>query len=175
MPHHHHRNVARSSGELVVRGNYFEISIIEILLDVTVKPLIHADELKRLILFETIYANQWDYRLNTHFPEPILIDGEGFQHSAYSLCSDATIYKSKQMKRGTNILQVADIIEGHAKSRGWIAFPFLEKSVVPHRLVFQTDVYDPGYTYGSVRNSETLELVFDLSLFGKLLSNGAKK
>jgi hypothetical protein len=175
MPHHHHRNVARSANELVVRGNYFEISIIEILLDATVKPLSYDDELKRLILFETIYADQWDYRLKTNFPEPILIDGEGFQHSAYSLCSDAVIYKSKHMKAGTSILPVADEIEGHAKGRGWVAFPFLEKSVVPHRVVFQTNVFDPGYTCGSVRDSETLELVFDLSLFGKLLSNGAKK
>jgi hypothetical protein len=175
MSHHHHRNVARSAGELVVRGKYFEISVIEILLDATVKPLSYGDELQRLTLFETIYANHWDYRLKTQFPEPILIDSDGFQHSAYSLCSDATIHKSKKIKAGTNIFPVADEIEGHAKSRGWIAFPFLKRLVVPHRLVFQTNVFEPGYTCGSVRDSETLELVFDLSLFGKLLSNGAAK
>jgi hypothetical protein len=175
MPHHHHRNAARSADELVVCGNYLEISITRILLDVTIKPLSYGDELKKLILFETICTNLWEYRLRTFFPAPVLIDSKGFQHSDYSLNTDSIAHKSKHLRTGTAVSPVADVIEGQAKSRGWIAFPYLGKSIVPYRLIFQIQTFDPGQIGGSVRDSETLELIFDLSLLGRLLGNGAEK
>ena len=175
MPHRYHQKVAQSSNDLVVRGNYFEISVVEIVLDATVKPSRYDDELQRLTLFETIYTNLWDYRLSTQFPEPLLIDSKGFQYSAYSLCSDAAICKSKKIQNGMNVSPVANEIEGHAKTKGWIAFPFLKKSIVPYKLVFRIQVFEPGYTCGSVQDSETLELIFDLSLFGRLLNENTER
>jgi hypothetical protein len=175
MSQSHHKTLAKSQKELRVRGDYMEICIGRIILDATVRPDEFSEDEEKLILFEAVFSNLWDYRIPTYGNEPFLIDSAGFQHSAYDLSFSATISKSKQLKEGTKIPRIANEIEGKARSLGWIAFPRLKKPVVPHRLVFQIFVFDPGCTSGSVRHSETLELIFDLSLFGRLLENGRKQ
>ena len=69
---------------------------------------------------------------------------------------------------------VADEIEGLARCAGWIAFSKLKKPAVPHRLLFQLNIFEPGRTSGYVQDSETLELIFDLSLYGRLIGESKK-
>jgi hypothetical protein len=174
MNQSHHKALAKSPKELCVRGDYIEIRIGRIILDAKVRSE-EIDGEEKLILFEAVFSNLWDYRIPTYGNDPMLVDSEGFQHTAYDLGFHVTISESKQIKEGTKIPRIDNEIEGKARSRGWIAFPPLKKSVVPHRLVFHFYVFDPGCTSGSVRHSETLELVFDLSLFGRLLENARKQ
>lgn len=172
MSQSHHKALAKSPNELRVRGDYMEVCIGRIVMDATVRVDEFSDEEEKLLLFEAIFSNIWDYRIPSYGNEPLLIDSDGFQHTAYDLSFSATISKSKRLKHGTELPRIANDIEGKAKSLGWVAFPRLKKGVVPHRLVFHFYIYDPGCTSGSVRHSETLEIVFDLSLFGRLLENG---
>ena|ERR1035437_6833211 len=171
MTQNHHRVLAQSPNDLCVRGKYLEIRIGKIVLDATVRPDTCGEELTQVILFEVVYSNLWDYRITTYSPEPRLIDSDGFQHSA-CVIGDAIVHKSKHLAEDTELPCIANEIEGNARSHGWVAFPRLKKSAVPHRLIFQTHVFDAGDTCGSVRHTETLELVFDLSLFGRLLGQG---
>jgi hypothetical protein len=175
MSQSHHKALAKSPKELRVAGDYMEVCIGRIILDATVQVDEPNEEDQKLILFETVFSNLWDYRISTYSPDPLLIDSNGFQHSAYHLnWVTASISKSKHLKTGTELPPMADPIEGKARSLGWIAFPRLKKSIVPHRLIFQFHVFDPGHTSGSLNHSETLELVFDLSIFGRLLENSKK-
>ena len=172
MLNRHHKSHAHSANELLVRGDYFEICLTKILLDVTVKPFDYKDELKRLILIELICTNLWEHRLRTFYPAPVLIDSNGFQHSDCGLPPDTKVHKSKHLRAGTLFSPVPYEIEGQAKGRGWISFPYLGKSIVPHRLIFQMQVFDPRMTCGSVRDIESLELVFDLPFCKRLLGDG---
>jgi len=175
MNRSHHKTLAKTPLELRVRGDYLEICVGRIILDATVRLDRFGEQEKKLLLFEAIFSNLWDYRIPTYSNEPLLIDSDGFQHSAYDLSFSATISRSKQLEEGTEIPRIANEIEGKARSLGWIAFPSLKKPVVPHRLVFQIHVFDPGCISGSVCHAETLELIFDLSLFGRLLQNRRKQ
>ena len=175
MSQNHHKTLARSPQELRVAGDYMEVRIGRIILDAIVRVDEFSDDEEKLLLFETIFSNLWNYRIPTYSNEPLLIDSDGFQHSAYDLSFSATVTRAKQLKRGTDLPRIANEIEGKAKSLGWVAFPRLMKGVVPHRLIFHFFVFEPGCTSGSVQHSETLELVFDLSLFGRLLRDGEKQ
>jgi hypothetical protein len=149
-----------------------EIRIGRIILDATVRSDAYSENQEKLILLEAIFSNLWDHRIPTYGNKPLLIDSEGFQHAAYDLGFEATIVRAKYVESGMEISRIANEIEGKAKSLGWIAFPRLKKPIVPHRLIFQFHVFDPGYTSGSVRHAETLELIFNLSLFSRLLNDG---
>jgi hypothetical protein len=178
MGQSHHKTLAKSPSELWVRGSYMEICIERIILDATVVFDSFNLNPVPVVLFEAVFSNLSEYRIGITSPAPLLIDSAGFQHSAYNwwnLGFCPTVCKSKRIEEGTNLPRIASEIEGKAKSLGWITFPLLKKSVVPHRLIFQFPIFDPGSTSGSVRHSETLELVFDLSLLGRLLKNGRKQ
>jgi len=171
MPHSHHKQLAGSPSELSVRGNYLQVQICQVALRATVKQYDYSDEIQQLTLLEAIYSNLWEHRLKANSETPLLIDSDGFQHSAKYLGDEAFVKKSPRMKRGIRVPPVADVIEGSAKSRGWIAFEELKSSVVPHRLIFRTNIFSPGETSGYVEHSETLELIFDLSVFSHLLKD----
>ena len=172
----HYKVVAKSPKELLVRGDYLEIAVGNIILDAEVLADCYSGTVEHYALFEVVYSNLWDYVISTtSWNAPSLIDSNGFQHSACSLLSEAMIHKAKNFEPGTELPSVADEIQGKARSVGWIAFPRLKKSVVPHRLIFQFRIFEPGQTSGYVQHSETLELIFDLSVYGRLLSEGKKR
>ena len=175
MSQSHHKTLAHSSDGLRVGGDYMEVRIGRIVLDAVIRVDEFSEEEEKLLLFEAVFSNLWDYRIPTYSNEPLLIDSDGFQHSAYDLSFSATAAKSRQLKSGTELPRIANEIEGKARSLGWVAFPRLKKGVVPHRLIFHFYVFEPGCTSGSVQHSETLELVFDFSLFGRLLQNSKKE
>ena len=169
MSERHYKVLAKSPEELRVRGDYLEIAIGNIILDAEVSIDCYSGKVKNYVLFEAVYSNLWDYVISTNSFEPVLIDSHGFQHTACSLLSDAVIYKAKHLEEGAELPSVACEIQGNARSAGWIAFPKLKKSVVPHRLIFQLWIFKAGQTSGRVRHSETLELIFDLSFYGRLI------
>lgn len=171
MSQSHYKGIARSPDELLVRGKYFEIAVGKIVLEAEVLTDSYSETVERYVLFEVVYSNLWDHIISTNSRDPLLIDSNGFQHSACSLSFDAVIHKAKGLKRGTELPSIADEIQGRARSAGWIAFPRLKKSVVPHRLIFQFQIFEPGQTSGYVQDSETLELIFDLSLYGRLIGD----
>lgn len=173
MSQSHHKTLAKSPKELRVKGDYMEICIERIILDATVRLNLNQDELKKCVLMEAIYSNLWEHRISIG-NDQILVDSKGFQHAAFYDRYESTVSKSKQLGAGTELPDVCCDVEGHARIRGWIAFPSLGKSVVPYRLISKLRVFDPGCTSGEVRHSETLELIFDLSLYGRLLENSKK-
>jgi len=174
MSPNHYKVVAKAPDELLVRGKYFEIAVGKIILDAEVLTDSYSETVEHYALFEVVYSNLWDHIISANSRDPLLIDSKGFQNSASSLLSDAVIHKAKGLKKGTELPSVADEIQGQARSAGWIAFPRLKKSVVPHRLIFQHQIFEPGQTSGYVQDSETLELIFDLSLYGRLIGDGKK-
>ena len=167
----HHSQIAKAPNELVVRGDYLAIQIGRIVLHSTLRPSRYSDDLQQVTLIETTYSNLWGHRIPTDCNRPLLIDSDGFQHSGYSTDEDACVIESTHLPEGTRVPGVAAVIEGQARSRGWIAFPELPDPVVPHRLIFRTYIYAPGATSGTVKHSETLELVFDLSVFKRILND----
>lgn len=173
MSQSHHKILARSPQELRVRGDYMELCVERIVLDATVCLNLNDDNRTKCVLMQVVYSNLWEHRIEIN-NDQILVDSDGFQHAAYVDRYETSVCKSKQIKAGTELPDTSCEIEGHARVRGWIAFPGLAKSVVPQRLISSFRVFDPGCTSGYVRHSETLELVFDLSLYGRLLENGGK-
>ena len=174
MSQSHHKTLARSPDELRVRGDYMEISVETIVLDATVCLNLNDNDRTRCVLMQVVYSNLWEHRISIN-NDQILIDSEGFQHSAYVNRYETSVCKSKQLKEGAELPDTYREVEGQAKVRGWIAFPGLGKSVAPYRLISSFQVFDPGCTSGEVRHSETLELIFDLSLYGRLLENSKKQ
>jgi hypothetical protein len=170
MPQSHYKITAKFPNELIVRGDYAEIAIGRIDLNAEVRLDRYAEDVESYTLFEAVYSNLWDHVISTNMRDPLLIDSKGFQHAACCLqAGDPFIQKSKCIEEDAELPSIADEIQGKARSAGWIAFPKLKKTIVPHRLIFHFFVFDPGYTSGEVKHSETLELIFDLSLFGHLL------
>lgn len=170
MSQSHHKTLAKSLKELHVKGDYMEICVERIILDATVRLDLSRDELKKCVLIEAIYSNLWEHCIGVCNQE-VLVDSNGFQHSAYSSRYKSTVCKSKQLEEGTELSELCCEVEGNAKVRGWIAFPGLEKSVVPYRLISRVEASHPN---GEDRHSETLELIFDLSLYNHLLENNRK-
>ena len=173
MSQSHHKTLARSPKELRVRGDYMEIWVERIVLDATVCLNLNDDDRTRCVLMQVVYSNLWEHRIEIN-NDQILVDSGGFQHATYVDRYESSVRKAKQLKAGTELSDISCVVEGQAKVRGWIAFPSLGKSVVPHRLISSFRVFDPGCTSGYVRHTETLELIFDLSLYGRLLQNGKK-
>lgn len=176
MSQSHYKVLAKCPNELLVQGDYIEIAVRKVVLDAEVSMDHYSEEVERYVLFEAVLTNVWDHVISTNMRDPLLIDSNGFQHTACCLqAGDPFIRKSKELEEGTELPSIADEIQGKARSAGWIAFPKLKKSVVPHRLIFQFFIFEPGHTSGTVKHSETIELIFDLSLYGRLIGEGKRK
>jgi hypothetical protein len=174
----HYKTVARSLDELVVRGKYYEILVSKIFLDAEIlsgseySPD-YPETLDHYILFEVVYSNLQNYAMPTNCGGARLIDSNGFQYavkSELSVLSEPMIHKAKGLKKGTKLQNVSDKIHGQARSAGWLVFPKLKKSVVPHRIIFE----EPGDAISGYDDYDILELVFDLSLYGRLIGSGEK-
>ena len=172
MPQNHYKAVARSPDELLVRGKYFEVAIEKIVLDAEVVNGF-PEAVGHFVLFEVVYSNFWEYVISTNSLGALLIDSNGFQHSECSLYNPV-IHKAKGLKKGTELQSIAYEVQGQARSAGFLVFPELKKSAVPHRLIFQFQIFEPGQTSGYVQDSEKLELIFDLSLYGRLIGESKK-
>lgn len=176
MSQSHYKVIAKSPKELLIRGDYLEIAVGNIILDAAGLKDSYSGNVEHYVLFEVVYSNLWDNVISTtSWNAPLLIDSNGFQHAECPLYSDAVIHKARHLEEGTELPSVSDEIQGKARSAGWIAFPKMKKSVVPHRLIFQFRIFEPGQTSGYVQHSETLELIFDLSLYGHLIGEGKRK
>ena len=173
MTQSHYKALAKSPKDLQVRGDYLEIAIGNIILNAEVLLDSYSGERDHYLVFEVVCSNLWDFVISTNDYNPVLIDSNGFQHDACSLY-DAVVCNAKNSERRIKLDGFADEIQGKARNAGWIVFPKLKKNIVPHRLIFKLRIFDPGQTSGLIKHSETLELIFDLSLYGNLIGDGKR-
>lgn len=142
--------------DLILHGEYMEIFLRQILLDV---PFRSGGNIDRYTMVEVQYRNLWDWPLRTG--DAKLIDSEGDQYSEEIgyISSDPV---GDEHRRATELYPFPEsTIEGHTRTKGWIAYPELPAGVVPERLVFKINVFSPGATSGLVRESEVFEFTLD--------------
>jgi hypothetical protein len=168
-PNHFLKKV-RSGTDLAVEGEYFSLTIRNIVLAAYVRT--EPRETAAATLFEVALANRQNYRMPSYFSGFLLIDSEAFQHKPlYKSDCVASVITSERLPPGTPLPSPADELEGRARTKGWLAFPQLENGIVPHRFIYKHNVFDPGETSGFVRGIETLELEFDLGVFARILND----
>jgi hypothetical protein len=128
-------------------------------------------------LIRVLFSNIWDHRIDIWTHEMKMIDTEGTQHSHET--DDLHIYQSETEVSISSKQNVPyefashanpTKLEGKAKTRGWLWFPALPRGIYPQRLIFNFDIFAPGYTSGAVEDHETLEVAFDFN-FRQLLPN----
>lgn len=167
-PDHFLKHV-RSGADLSVDGEFFSLAIRRIVLAADIVTDRILKRTASATLFEVAVTNQQPYRMPSDSGEAVLIDSDGFQHSIVYMSYSAYVLTSDRLSAETPLPSPADVIEGQARSKGWIAFPELEDGAVPHRFIYKHSIFAPGETSGSVLSTETLELEFDLSVFRRVL------
>jgi hypothetical protein len=169
-PNHFVQSVS-SPEHLAVSGDYFALEVRHIALRAEVLTDRILAQVARLTLIQIVVSNSQDFRMPADYSDTIIVDSDGFQHAVHYLSDSATILRAGRLASGTPIAPPAWVVEGHARTKGWLAFPPLEEDLLPHRLIYQHNVFSPGAIDGHVQATETLELVFDLSIFARLLGD----
>jgi hypothetical protein len=123
----HYQRIAKAAEDLLVRGDYLEIELRRIALHSRVRPWKGSKEVRHVSLFEAIVSNIWAHRISTDSNVPLLIDSDGFQHAEISPGPEAEVITSNVLSEGMLVPRIADTIEAHARTRGWIAFPELSE------------------------------------------------
>ena len=168
-PNHYLKQVSSGADQLEVDGEYFSLAVRRIVLaaDIVTDRILRRTASATLV--EVSVANRQEYRMPSGSEDALLIDSDGYQHSRIYLDHSASILSSSRLPSETPLPSPAYEIEGRARTKGWIAFPQLEDGAVPHRFIYKHDLFAPGESSGSVLGTETLELVFDLSVFQRIL------
>lgn len=174
-PNHYLKQVSSGADPLAVDGEYFSLAVKRIVLaaDIVTDRILRQTASATLV--EVSVANRQDYRMPSGSDDAILIDSDGYQHCRVYLHSSASVMSSHRLPSDMPLPSPACEIEAHARTKGWIAFPLLEDGAVPHRFIYKHDIFSPGESSGTVLATETLELVFDLTAFGRILDNQANE
>lgn len=169
---------ANNLAEASCTGRYMGVRVEKILLNARVSGDTGAEvKEKDFTLIRVLYSNLWDYRLSTDFQGTKMIDTEGIQHShetnmfVYGCQSKVRLSRKEVIPYDFDSPQ--NNLEGRAKTRGWLWFPSLSRSVFPHRLIFNFYIFAPGCLSGVSEDRDTIEIVFQLR-FGELLPEAKK-
>lgn len=157
-------------------GRYMGVGVEKVLVSVPITGH-YYDERRtgKFTLVRVLFSNIWDHRIEIWTHQMKMIDTEGIQHSHEA--DDLHIYQSETEVKITPRQKVPytfasyenpTTLEGKAKMRGWLWFPGLPLGIYPYRLIFNFEIFAPGYTSGAVEDHETLEVVFDFK-FRELL------
>jgi len=151
---------AGDPGALRATGEYLALQLARVLLNVTLKD---CEETKTLTLFETVWENLWDYRLNIGLAKVALVDTEGFQHRdrrSETLAVHEVLDPSTGRFRPIKLPERESTLEGNSRVRMLLWFDSLPRGVVPSRLSVEQLVFSPGATSGRSTLSETIEMSF---------------
>ena len=173
-PNHFKKVVSSGADPLTVDGEYFSVTVRRFILSSEIVAEHYLDKTSAATLVEVAVTNHKEYRMRSSACRALIIDSDGFQHSQIDLTRSAYVLSSCRLPPNTPLPSPAEIIEGHARIKGWIAYPQLENGAVPHRFIYQHGIFPPGETSGHLLATETLEIVFDLSVFGRILDDEAK-
>jgi hypothetical protein len=167
----HFVKTIRGPADRSVAGAYFSVELCRVALPAEVLTDRIAGQVAHFTLIEIIVTNFWQCRMPSCYTQAVLVDSEAFQHSMQHLSDSATVLRAVHLRSGTPLPLPAWVIEGSARTKGWLPFPQLENRVLPHRLIYTHDIFQPGEVAGTVEATETLELIFDLSVFSSLLDD----
>jgi len=165
----HYLKVAASILDASCTGQYMGITVENVFLNVRVSGQTygkHAE--KSFTLARVLFSNLWYHRIPIDQYGMIkLIDSQGMQHrhepDIYSYMHSSQVLIAENRSAPYVFEEVAQVLEGRSKTRGWLWFPALPQGMYPHRLVFRFHIFAPGSTCGRVQDSETLEIIFDFS------------
>jgi hypothetical protein len=169
----HFLKKAANIKEAFCSGRYMRVSIEKILINVPISggSGIESKE-KGFTLVRILYTNIWGHRISTRANAVKLIDTDGVQYGhetgLYPYQMKSRIKFSQDRCVDYDFISPEDILEGEAKTRGWLWFPALPPGIYPQRLIFQFYICDPGEVHTPRVNDETLEIIL-LSQFRHLL------
>lgn len=156
----HHSAVTDSSGT-TIKGRYMAVTLNRLFLNIPLKSS-YTNKVSTFTIVGATFENLWDYRLSIDPGKFKMIDSENFQYSG-------DIYKRSEYSQVVipSTKQVEDVefawpeltLESRAKDRGWIWFKPLPAGVIPHRLIFRFNIFEPGNTSGWVKDQETIEFI----------------
>jgi hypothetical protein len=157
-------------------GRYMRVSIEKLLINVPISgdSGIEIKE-KDFTLIRILYTNIWGHRISTRANAVKLIDSDGVQYGhetdLYPYQRKSRIKFSQNRCVHYDFISPEDILEGEAKTRGWLWFPALPPGIYPRRLIFQFYICNPGDIHTPRVDDETLEIVL-LPQFKHLLPEG---
>jgi len=143
-----------------IRGKHMAVTLGRLFVNL---PLYYQiqNEVRCFTMLEVIWHNLWDYRMSQG--DAKMIDAEGFQHSGktHEYGFDQVYKPSRNELFSVKFAQAEFVLEPYARTRGWVWFDELPNGVLPRRLIFIFNIYDPGQTSGWIRDTETLEFVIE--------------
>lgn len=166
----HFLKKASEANDAFCFGRYTGVHIEKVLLNVSVSGRYYSEaKAGKFTLVRVLFSNLWDHRISINtWLESKLIDSEEIQHKPeidlHVLKSETQVQVSKKHSVGYEFSCPDRIIEGKAKTRGWLWFPALPGGIYPQRLIFNFSIFAPGYTSGAVEDHETIEVAFDFPL-----------
>lgn len=143
-------------------GKYIAITLSRLFLNLPMKSE-YDGKVRSFTILQATFQNLWKYPLST-WDSIKMVDSEEFQHDGglceyHEFCN--LVLPGGKKTKSVNLEWPETELKGRAKSRGYIWFEKLPKNVMPHRILFSVNVFEPGQTSGWVKDSESLEFVIE--------------
>lgn len=147
---------------MTLSGKYLSITLSRLFLNLPLKSDYNGKN-RQFTILQATFQNLWDYPLST-WDAIKMIDSDEFQHPGdlceYHEFTNLVLPGTKKTK-SVELAWPELELKRRAKSRGYIWFEKLPKDIVPHRIIFSVNVFEPGQTSGWVKDHESLEFVIE--------------